>query len=82
MVFPHLDSLSLSLQDPHDLYVLMILILPKMSRILKALTISIESPCKYEILDQFLLWLMDYLHNRDLDLVDVKLTDYKLYFCF
>ena len=82
MVFPHLDSLSLSLQDPNDLYVLMILILPKMSGILKSLIISIDYPCKYEILDRFMLWLMDYLHTRDLDLVDVKLTDYKLYFSF
>jgi hypothetical protein len=82
IVFPRLDSLSLSLQDPHDLYILIILILPKMSRILKALTISIETPCKYEILDRFMLWLMDYMHTRDLDLVDIKLTDYKVCFCF
>lgn len=82
MVFPHLDSLSLLLQDPHDLYILMILILLKMSRILKTLIVSIETPCKYEILDRFMLWLMNYMHTRDIVLVDVKLTDYKVCFSF
>jgi len=82
MVFTHLDSLSLSLQNPTDLYILIILILPKMSQILKTMTVFIDTLCNYNILDQFMLWLMDYMHARDLDLVDVKLTDYQVYFCF
>jgi hypothetical protein len=82
MVLTHLDSLSLSLQNPTDLYILIILILPKMAQILKTMTVFIDTLCNYNILDQFMLWLMDYMHARDLDLVDVKLTDYQVYFCF
>lgn len=82
IVFPHLRSLSLSLQNPQDLYILMILILPKMSPILKTLIVSIEAICNYAILDQFMLWLIDYMYTRDLDLADVKLTDQQVYFCF
>jgi hypothetical protein len=82
IIFTHLDSLSLSLQNPQDLYILMIFILPKMSQILKTMTVFIETLCNYNILDQFMLWLMGYMHTRDLDLVDVKLTDNQVYFCF
>jgi hypothetical protein len=60
----------------------MILILPKMSQILKTMTVSIETFNNNIIIDQFMLWLMDYMHTRDLDLVDVKLTDNQLCFCF
>jgi len=60
----------------------MILILPKMSQILKTMTVSIETINNNIIIDQFMLWLIDYMHTRDLDLVDVKLTDNQLCFCF
>ncbi len=60
----------------------MILILPKMAQILKTMHILIETVCNYNILKQFMLWLIDYMHTRDLDRVDVKLTDYQLYFYF
>jgi len=82
MVFVHLDSLSLSLENANDLYILMTLILSKMAYILKTMTISIGTQCNYNILDQFMIWLIDYMHKRDLDLVDVKLTGYQLCFCF
>jgi len=82
IVFIHLNSLSLVIENPNDLYILMILILPKMSQILKTMNVSIETLNNYNILDQFMLWLMDYMHTRDLDLVDAKLTDNQLYFCF
>ncbi len=82
IIFTHLDSLSLSLENPYDLYILIILILPKMVQILKTMNIFIETPCNHNILDRFMLWLMDYMHTRDLDLVDVKLSGYQLYFCF
>jgi hypothetical protein len=64
------------------LYVLMILILPKMSQLLKTMNIFIETLCNYNILKQFMLWLIDYMHTRDLDRADVKLTDNQLCFCF
>ena len=53
-----------------------------MTHILKTMHILIETVCNYNILKQFMLWLIDYMHTRDLDLVDVKLTDYQLYFYF
>lgn len=81
-VFSHLVSLSLSVQNPNDLYILMILILSKMSRILKTMTISIDIPYDYKILDQFMIWLMDYMYQRGLDHVDVKFTDNQVCFCF
>lgn len=60
----------------------MTLILLKMAPILKTMSIFISTPYAYNILNQFMTWLIDYMHQRDLDLLDVKLTDNQLNFCF
>lgn len=53
-----------------------------MSRILKSLVVSVEDVCTHTFLDQFMVWLIDYLHTRDLDTADVKLVDQQVSFCF
>ena len=61
----------------------MVLILPTMSKILKIMNITIETIYNYNIIDKFMLWLMDYMHTRDLDHVDFKFNDNnQLSFCF
>ncbi|CAF1086635.1 unnamed protein product [Rotaria sp. Silwood1] len=83
LVFSHLDSLSLSLMNPNDLYPLTILILQKMAPILKTLNLSIEEYIhEVNILKNFMSWLIGYLHSHDLEKVDVKQTDDEIYLCF
>jgi hypothetical protein len=83
LIFSHLESLSLSLVDSKDLYPLIILILPKMARILKRMNLSIEAHMHSDkILNEFMSWLISYMHSHDLEKVDVKHTDYQVYFCF
>ena len=53
-----------------------------MRLILKSLIISIETAVDHEFLDKFMVWLIDYMHTRDLDFVDVKLDGQQLCFCF
>ena len=60
----------------------MILILPKMVSRLKAMDIFIESRCDHDILDEFMVWLVDYMHARDFNQVDMKLMDHQVSFCF
>ncbi|CAF3667765.1 unnamed protein product [Rotaria sordida] len=83
LVFCHLESLSLSLINPKDLYTLIVLILQKMAPILKTLNLSIEGHIHDVIvLKEFMSWLISYLYSHDLEKVDVKQTDDQIYFCF
>ncbi|CAF3696405.1 unnamed protein product, partial [Rotaria sordida] len=83
LVFCHLESLSLSLINPKDLYTLIVLILQKMAPILKTLNLSIEGHIhEVIVLKEFMSWLISYLYSHDLEKVDVKQTDDQIYFCF
>jgi hypothetical protein len=83
LVFSRLEFLSLSLVNPKDLYPLIILILPKMAPILKRMNLSIEAHIHGDIvLNEFMSWLIGYMHSHDLEKVDVKHTDHQVYFCF
>ncbi|CAF2872833.1 unnamed protein product [Rotaria sp. Silwood2] len=83
LVFSHLASLSLSLVNPKDLYTLMILILQKMAPILKTMNLFVEAHMYgVGILNDFMSWLIGYLHLHELEKVDVKLTDDQINFCF
>jgi hypothetical protein len=82
-VFSHLESLSLSLVNATDLYLLVTLILSKVALVLKKMTLSIESYFhENQILNEFMSWLISYMHSRDLEKVDVKHIDSHVYFCF
>ncbi len=82
-VFCHLESLSLSLVNPNDIYLLTTLILTKLSLILKKLTLSIEEHIHgNKILNEYVSWLIAYMHQRDLEKVDVKRSGFHVYFCF
>jgi len=83
LVFSHLEFLSLSLVNSKDLYPLIILILPKMARILKRMTLSIEGHIHGDVvLNEFMSWLIGYMHSHDLEKVDVKHMNSQVYFCF
>lgn len=83
LVFCHLESLSLYLTDPKDLYTLIVLILPKMSRILKRMNLFIE-PYYHDdnILTEFMSCLIGYTHSHDLEKIDIKQTNNEINFCF
>ena len=83
LVFSNLESLSLSLVNPKDLYPLIILILQKMAPILKTMNLYIESYIgEVIILNEFMSWLIGFMHSHDLEKVDVKQIDNQVYFCF
>lgn len=83
LIFSHLESLSLTLLNPKDLYTLIILILVKMSRILKRMNLSIEGFYHNDkFLNEFMSWLIGYMHLHDLEKVDVKQTNNEIDFCF
>ncbi|UJR09034.1 hypothetical protein I4U23_013283 [Adineta vaga] len=82
MVFVHLDSLSLSIVNLDDLYLMITLLLFKMAQILKIMNIHIDAHYNTQNLDQFMGWLIYYMYQRDLSYVDVKLSDNHLSFCF
>ncbi|CAF4553249.1 unnamed protein product, partial [Rotaria sp. Silwood2] len=73
LVFSHLASLSLSLVNPKDLYTLMILILQKMAPILKTMNLFVEAHMYgVGILNDFMSWLIGYLHLHELEKVDMS----------
>ncbi len=82
LVFSHLEFLSLFLVNFKDLYPLIILILPKMAPILKRMNLSIEGHIHGDVLNEFMSWLISYMHSHDLEKVDVKNINSQIYFCF
>jgi hypothetical protein len=83
LVFSHLEFLSLFLVNVKDLYPLIILILPKMAPILKRMNLSIEGHIYGDVvLNEFMSWLISYMHSHDLEKVDVKNINSQIYFCF
>lgn len=61
----------------------MVLILQKMAPVLKTLNVFVDANMgQGNILNEFMSWLIGYLHSHDLDKVDVKQTDNQVYFCF
>ncbi|CAF3866220.1 unnamed protein product [Rotaria magnacalcarata] len=72
LVFCTLESLSLHLVNPKDLYPLMILILQKMARILKRMSLFIDTyTIEANILNEFTAWLIGYLYSHELERVDM-----------
>ncbi len=50
-----------------------------MARILKRMTLSLET---HVISNEFMSWLIGYMHSHDLEKVYIKHTDKHVYFCF